>query len=277
MRDPGLVANARMYCVEPASAAAWRTLLQWVGTHARVPLRYIDHPAPAALSSLWRRSDVGCALMCGYPWATWNRARGPRPVPLAVPVPSAAESCGRPVYRTAIVARADGAITSLDDVRGRRFAYTTPDSQSGYQAVRTLFADQVRHADENLFEAVVGPLVTPRRVVDAILGDDADAGPLDSYWLDLLRLHEPATAARLRVIATTQWTAMPMFVASALVDAALHDALGRALIAAGSAPELASLRGTLALSRIASPELGSYAALSERARAADALGYATLR
>jgi ABC-type phosphate/phosphonate transport system substrate-binding protein len=264
-----------MYSVERTTANAWRALLAWVGETAQVPLQYVEHPPPAALETLWRRPDLGCALMCGYPWATWRTPRGPRPVILAAPVPH--EPGGRAVYRTSIVVRTDSAIASLDDLRGRRFAYTTPQSQSGYQAVRALLADRVAPHAGHYFESTVGPLVSPRRVVHAVVTGEADAGPLDSYWLELLRKHEPDTAVRLREIASTDWTPMPMFVAGGRVEPDVREPLARALVAAGSAHELTDVRATLALSGFVRPDPRSYAVLAERARAADALGYPALQ
>lgn len=270
-----LVANARMYSVERTTANAWRALLAWVAAQAEVPLAYAEHPPPAPLEALWRRPDLGCALMCGYPWATWSPTRGPRPVIIGAPVPC--EARGRAAYRTALVVRADSTATSLDDLRGRRFAYTTPHSQSGYQAVRRLLADRTAPAAPRFFEAVVGPLVAPRRVVQAVVTGEADAGPLDSYWLALLRLHEPATAARLRVVAHTEWTPLPVFVAAARTEPAAREALARALLAAGSARELEDLRATLALSDFVRPDPRTYDVLALRAREADALGYPALQ
>jgi ABC-type phosphate/phosphonate transport system substrate-binding protein len=272
---PQLVGNARMYSVERTTANAWRALLAWIADTAQVALRYVDHPPPAALETLWRRPDLGCTLMCGYPWATWNAARGPRPVILAAPVPC--EPGGRAAYRTTLVARADSAIATLDDLRTRRFAYTTPQSQSGYQAVRALLADRVERPAARFFESTVGPLVTPRRVVHAVVTGEADAGPLDSYWLELLRKHEPDTAERLREVASTDWTPMPMFVAGGRVEPDVREQLARALVAAGSAHELTDVRSTLALSGFVRPDPRSYAVLAERARAADALGYPVLQ
>ena len=268
-----LVANARLYAVTPQVGKAWRTLVGHAARESGVPLEYVEHAAPASLEMLWRRRDLGCALMCGFPWATWNSGDLPRPRLLAVPA-----ARGTPVpgtYRTEIVVRADSTFHALDDLHGARFAYTTPTSQSGYQAARALFAPLARGAP--FFRAAVGPLVTPRAVVDALASGDADAGPLDSYWLQLLRLHEPGTALRLRTLTCTPWTAAPAFVCSGGVDEAVADALARALCAGGRDPRLAELRATLALADIVAPDVRAYANLERAAHAADTAGYAILQ
>jgi ABC-type phosphate/phosphonate transport system substrate-binding protein len=266
-----------MYSVEPRSAGAWPSLFAFVAKEACVPLASVELAPGASLETLWRRDDLGCALMCGWPWATWDTRSGPRPRPLAVPVPDVAAAGHRPVYRTCIVVRDDAPFASLADLAGHRFAFTTPSSQSGYQAVRVHVAAQASASRGHAFGRMVGPLVTPRRVVDAVLDGEADAGPLDSYWLAILARNEPATAARLRVIESTPWTPMPLFVCAASVPQPTADALASALCAAGTASELRGVRATLAFADVAPVVPASYAVLVDRARDADARGYTVLQ
>jgi ABC-type phosphate/phosphonate transport system substrate-binding protein len=266
-----------MYSVEPRSAGAWQSLFAFVAQHAGVPLAPVELAPGAPLDTLWRRDDVGCALMCGWPWVTWDATTGARPRPLAVPVPDVAAAGHRPVYRTSIVVRDDAPFASLADLAGGRFAFTTPSSQSGYQAVRAHVAAQAAASSGHAFGRMVGPLVTPRRVVDAVLGGDADAGPLDSYWLAILARNEPATAARLRVIESTPWTPMPLFVCAASVPEPVADALASGLCAAGRSSALSHVRATLVLADVAPVVPASYAVLLDRAYDADARGYAILQ
>jgi ABC-type phosphate/phosphonate transport system substrate-binding protein len=189
-------------------------------------------------------------------------------------VPSPRRYDGRPVYWTDIIVPVDSPITRLEETFGRRFAYTTEDSQSGYQAPRLLFAGHAHGAA--LFSATVGPLVTPRRIVDAVLAGDADAGPLDSYVHDLLRLHEPALASRLRVVATTTPTPIPPLIAAPDIATATTERIASALIAAGESVALEAIRATLQLERFARATAGDYLVLRTDAQQADSLGYPRL-
>ena len=98
--------NARMYAVTPAVEAAWRELLGRVTDEAGVTLEYLPYPAPQPLEALWRRGDLGCVLMCGYPIALGLADV----VPIAAPIPRAPWAAGRPVYRSDLIVRA--ALTS---------------------------------------------------------------------------------------------------------------------------------------------------------------------
>src|SRR5215471_16559054 len=149
-----MIANARMYAIDATTAAAWRVLLEWVGRRSGVPFEVIDYPAPQPLSELWNRADLGCAFMCGYPFATTK----PRPTLLAAPVPSPAPYGGRPVYWTDFVTAISTRIDHLDDVLGKRMAWTTEESQSGFHAPRGVLAPYAQRHDGSLFTASVGPL-----------------------------------------------------------------------------------------------------------------------
>jgi ABC-type phosphate/phosphonate transport system substrate-binding protein len=269
-----LVANARMYAVNATVDALWRRLFAWIATRVGMPLEIIEHRPPASLGDLWRRSDLGAAAMCGYPLATWSGDS--QPVPLAAPTPSLEPFGGRAVYWTDVVVRSDSRFEHVDDLAGRRFGWTVVDSQSGYQAPRHHFASRAIARGGCFFGSAVGPLVTPRRVVESVIGSSIDAGPLDAYWHTLLRLHEPDTAARLRVIGRTEETPIPCFVAAAAVPQKVRERLVQTFIDSARAAELREVCAGLALARFDPVDVGTYDILATRSRAVDAMGYARL-
>jgi ABC-type phosphate/phosphonate transport system substrate-binding protein len=251
-----LVANARMYAVTPAVKAAWRHLFDWAAKESGVPLSYIDHAAPAPLEALWQRGDLGAAFMCGFPFAS----AAVRPLVLAAPIPSPPRYGGKPCYCTDLVVRADSAFVQLSDTFGGRIGWTVEHSQSGYQAVRHHLA-ALRAAR---FAQRIGPLVTPRRVIDALLRDEIDVGPLDSYVHDLLKRHEPETASKLRVVESTVMTPVPLLVASPGVADDAITRLRHALLSCHSAPELATTLDTLLLARFVAVDPADYDVLLDR-------------
>ena len=267
-----MIANARMYSVNAETAAAWHALLEWVIARAGVAATVINYPAPQPLTALWARDDLAGAFMCGHPLSQAT----PRPIVLAAPIPAMPRCAGAPVYWTDIVVRADSAITTIEDTFGKRFGYTTPDSQPGYQAPRYLLAPYANARGGRLFSATVGPLVTPRRVIEAVLAGDCDAGPVDSYALELFRSTEPDFVSPLRVIASTAITPIPALIASSTIDSESCERLADAFRNAGDADELADARGKLRLTGFARPAAADYDVLRLRAREADQLGYSQL-
>lgn len=245
----GPIANARMYAVTPAAEAAWVELFGRVAREAGVPLAYTRYPAPAPLETLWARDALGLAFMCGWPFANLY----PDHEPIAAPIPSADWAAVRPFYRTDLIVRRDSAFARLADTRGTRLGWTVEHSQSGYHALR-------RHPVLDDSWVWTGPLVMGRRVIEALLADEIDVGPLDSYWHLLLARYEPDTAARVRVLESTKATPMPLLVASPGFDEGAVARLRSALT--GLPPSDPSLKA-LGLTGFAAVTRRDYSSLAE--------------
>jgi ABC-type phosphate/phosphonate transport system substrate-binding protein len=260
-----LFANARMYSVTPAVAQAWRDLLTWVLARAEVPWSVLDYPAPRPLGELWQRDDLGCALMCGLAHAV----SFPRAVPVIAPVAGAPRYASEPIYFTDIVARADSSYTSLEDTFGARVGYTVRDSHSGYVALREHLLPYRLARGAPLYAEVIGSLVSPRAVAEALIAGRIDVGPLDSYAHDLLRANEPQLAGHLRVVATTRSAPIPPFVATAPLPPDAVQKLQAAFAQAIAAPELQSVRERLLLAKFVVPRPEDYATFHARSAASD--------
>jgi len=251
------VANARMYSVTPAVKQAWHELFAWVLQRARLDWTVIDHDAPAPLSALWERGDLGLAMMCGLPFSR----REPRPTIVAAPVPSPRRYGGEAVYMTDIVVRADAPLRCVDDLRGSVVGYTLPDSLSGGVAPQRFL-----HGIE--FRKEVNGLVTPRAVIDALVEGRIDAGPLDSWWHDLLCENDPQLASRVRTIASTPPLPIPPLVATSPLAEGELQRLRAALSDVAGEPSLANVRSKLLLRGFSFPDPAQYAHLAQYAHSA---------
>jgi ABC-type phosphate/phosphonate transport system substrate-binding protein len=246
-----VIVNARMYSATPQAKAAWKRVLGWALARARLDWEIFDHDAPAPLSELWARDDLGCAMMCGLPYSQ----RRPRPALVAAPVPLPARYGGRPVYFTDIVVRSDSKYSKLEDTFGGVVGYTLEDSMSGYVALRRHLLRFRSKDNPRLYRAAVGGLVNARRVIEALDERRIDVGPLDSYYHDLIRQHEPDFAAKVRVIATTPAAPVPPLVSTSKAPLL---GLRNALLAIVEAPELAADRAALLLERFTVPDEADY-------------------
>jgi ABC-type phosphate/phosphonate transport system substrate-binding protein len=257
-----------MYAVAPGASAAWNQLFEWLADASGVKLDIIDHAFPASLESLWMRDDLGAAFMCGWPFARTEI----KPRVVAAPIPAGRRYGGRPDYFTDFVVRVDSAFATLPDTFGHRLAYTAAGSHSGFNAVRHHLATNFARQGPQ-YRAWIGPLTTPRRVVDAILAGDAEVGPLDSYAYDLLRRHEPDLMTRLRLVDSTVSAPMPALIASRATPEAIIDTLRATLLTVNERPELTDLRDRLCLAGFGATSADDYNVTRDRAASAEAAGY----
>ena len=213
--EASYTASARMYAVAPGAAAAWRHLFALVARRSGLTLDYIEHAHPAPLDALWSRPDLGCAFMCGWPYAREaESALAQRPV-LAAPVPDATWAGAQAIYHSAFLVPAGSPALALDDTFGGRFAFNATSSHSGYNLPRATLA---AHGRTPLFATVVGPLTTPRRCIEAVADGRADVTAVDSYALLLLERHDPALAHTVRVIARSASSPIPPLVGAPGMD-----------------------------------------------------------
>lgn len=265
-----MIANARMYAVAPGAAAAWRRLFAWISAESGIALQVIEHAYPAELDELWRRTDLAAAFTCGLPFA-----RNPRRfLPIAAPLPASARYGGKPVYFTDFVVKAESPYHALSQTFGGGIAYTSPTSHSGYNAVRYHLLRYRSPERTRLYSRVVGPLVTPRRALEAVAAGVADVAPLDSYAHDLLEVHAPELTRAVRTVESTGPAPIPLLVASPSLDPQRALSLTCAFENLGAAP--ADLRKDLALAAFIRADPATYAALTELEGAAVAAGYPVL-
>ena len=250
----GFIANARMYAVSPEAEAAWRELLARIGEDAGVALEYEAYPAPAPLEDLWRRPDLGCVFMCGYPIAL----RIAEVTPLASPIPAADWAGGEPVYRSDLIVRTDSRFRTLADTFGHRAGWTVTHSHSGFNAFRHHLLRYRTTERPALYGEMRGELVTARRVLDAVRAGEIDVGPLDAYWHLLIAKYRPELTEGLRVVESTDLAPAPAFVASPALPPGAVDRLRAAFAGAAGRAWFAPLGDALCLAGFARVTRGDF-------------------
>jgi phosphonate transport system substrate-binding protein len=184
-----------------------------------LPIEFVSRRSYRDIMSLLRSQDLDLAWICGFPWVM-NRAelRG-----LSIPL-----YLGQPLYQSyLIVPAADTGTTSLSDLRGKVFAYSDPDSNSGWLVPRSALLsagiDPDRHFARSFYTW------GHRNVVQAVASGLAQGGAVDGYVWDTLQRVAPALVARTRVAWRSQSYAFPPLAVRASLDEATEHALRRAL------------------------------------------------
>ena len=226
------ISNARMYSVSEDAEEAWQALLRNIADDAGVALNYTAYPAPKPLEDLWRRPDLGCVLMCGYPIALEIA----KVVPLASPIPDAAWAKNRAVYRSDLIVKKDAPFQTLTDTFSGTAGWTVDHSHSGFNAFRHHLLQFRTGGAPTLYRNAVGNLITARGILDEVISGAIDVGPLDAYWHMLLRKYRPSLVEGIRVLDVTETAPMPAFVAAPNLPAKNVNALKRAFVDAKNRP-----------------------------------------
>ena len=172
------VVSLAMY--EPGGLA---TAVLWEGLRQHLESEGIDDlteslSVPEDYEAAWLAANLGLSQTCGYPL---RHALDGRVRYVGTPV-YAVEGTEGPYYRSALVARADDPATDLAELRGRRAAYNSTTSQSGYNAFRDRVAPLAR--DGRFFSET---LATGSHAASlrAVIADKADIAAIDPVSLAL--------------------------------------------------------------------------------------------
>lgn len=209
---------------------AWREYLEF---HLGRPVEFIQRGSYREITELLRQEKLDVAWVCGYPYVR-NRVELRL---LAVPLFD-----GRPLYRSYLIVPAgDRTTQSLFDLRGKVFAFSDPDSNSGYlyPTYRLLLANERSDTffGKTFFTWAHG------KVVEAVAVRVANGGAVDSYvWETLARFH-PRLTDRTRVVEKSPEFGHTPFVARAALPRATFTAFQQVLLRMG---EDAAGRGLLA-------------------------------
>lgn len=170
------------------------------------PVTFVQRRSYSEIMDLLESGDVQFAWICGYPYI---RRRDPEFLSLlAVPVWR-----GAPLYQSYIIEAATPrrATSALTDLQGRVFAYSDPDSNSGYLVPRDMLVAEGL-SPETLFRVSFFTW-DHAETVQAVAEGVADAGAVDSYVWEYVEATQPSLAGRTRVIARSDLYGFPPLVA----------------------------------------------------------------
>ena len=214
--------------------ARWSSYLSGaVGT----PVHFVQRRSYRDIMGLLRSQELEAAWICGFPWVVNKQdLRG-----LSIPLYE-----GAPLYRSyLIVPASDVRTTRHADLAGKVFAYSDPDSNSGYLVPRTTMMragiDPDRHFAKTFFTW------GHKNVVRAVADGLANAGSVDGYVWDTLGRVAPALVAQTRVAWRSPLYGFPPLTVRGSLDPDTETRLRAALFGMNSSADGRALLGELNL------------------------------
>lgn len=201
------------------------------------PVNFVQRGSYREIIESVRAGKIDFAWLCGYPYVRYRRDMKLLAVPLYH---------GKPLYQSyLIVPAADRTTGTITDLKGKVFAYSDPDSNSGYlypqYSLLRAGHDPARFFSRTFFTW------GHRKVVEAVGVGLAQGGAVDGYvWDTLSRVH-PALTGATRIVARSPEMGHPPFVARMGVPEDEFQRMQNVLLAMHNDPEGGALLNTLNL------------------------------
>ncbi len=166
------------------------------------PVAFVQRRSYREVSELLLAEKLDAAWICGFPYVRYrDRMRL-----LAVPTWE-----GEPLYRSyVIVPSSDQTTQSIGDLGGKIYAFSDPDSNSGWLVPNSLLFRLGKDASSFFRKSFF--TWGHRRVVDAVAVGLAQGGSVDGYVWETLKIHHPEVTGQTRVAHRSAKYGFPPFV-----------------------------------------------------------------
>lgn len=217
----------RITTVQAANTVAvTEGLSDWLSTHGPVPVQFQPTGNWRQMYAEIEAGEMDLAWICGRPYVEMM-ARAEPPVELLVaPVMRGGRYADQPIYFSDVVVRAESPFQEFSDLRGARWAFNEPGSQSGYHITCYQLAMMGESA---AFFGHIEAAGSHAAALEAILAGRIDAAAIDSTFLSWMTDRDPSVAEEVRIIASLGPSPIPPIVAARSIDQSLRHQL-RALL-----------------------------------------------
>lgn len=169
--------------------------------------------------------DIG--WICGLPYVEKIDQTGVQIELLAAPVMRHARYKDKPIYFSDVIVRRESSFRSFEDLRGGRWAYNEPHSQSGYNLTRYMLAQMGEF--EGYF-GVVTEAGSHQAALQLLLEGNIDGTSIDSTVLEIELEHRPEISEHIRTIAIWGPSPIPPWVIHKQVPSKMRARVRSALL-----------------------------------------------
>jgi len=198
--------------------AHYYELLKYVEAELGMPIHLVDRESYEEINVLLREENIDGAFVCSGPYVDGHDEFGLEI--LAVPV-----AYGQAVYHSYIIVHRDSDIESFGDLRGKTFAFTDPQSNSG-KVVPTHLLASMEETPESYFGKHLFTYAHDKSIM-AVAQRLVDGAAVDSLIWEYDDKKAPEYTSQTKVIWQSEACGIPPVVVRKNLDADLKKKLRR--------------------------------------------------
>lgn len=245
---------------------AYRDLLRYLEERLGIPTELVQRESYQEINELIGQKKLEVAFICTGAYVEGRDSEG---MELLV----APQVKGEPVYYSYIIAAAGASVRDLEDMRGMRFAFTDPLSNTGYLAPRYLLLEK----DETVERFFQSTIFTHShdRSIEAVAKGLVDGAAVDSLVYDALAETKPQLIAKLKIVARSPPFGIPPVVVPRELPSERKEQLRSLLLAMHADPTGKDILRRLGIDRFVQVDDSLYDRVREmlvRVRAQDMSG-----
>ncbi len=229
-------------------------MMTYIGRQVGRRTEIIHRKSYQEMSDLLGRGQVDVAFVCGLPYVIDKEKFGEEL--LVSPVFQ-----GKPLYQSYVIVPKDSPARSLEDLRGKLYAFSDPLSNSG-KLVPTYRLAMIGETPESFFRRYIFTYSHSANV-EAVAVKLVDGASVDSYIWEYLNLVHPDLTGRTKVIEKSPYYGMTPVVVRPGIDAELKQKLRHAFVQMHHDPVGAAILKKLLIDRFEEVSDSHYQSIRE--------------
>lgn len=199
----------------------YKDLLDYISKRLDVRLELIQRETYEEVNNLVRDNDLDLAFVCSGAYVDGHDQFGMEL--LVAPV-----AYGEAVYHSYIIVPSTSSIKSLEDLRGKRFAFTDPMSNTGKLAP-TYMLSQMQEDIDSYFSKYFFTY-SHDRSIEMVAHSLVDGAAVDSLIWEYMNSKNPSLTSKTKIIKKSDSYGIPPVVVPAGLDPALKEQLRKVFL-----------------------------------------------
>jgi phosphonate transport system substrate-binding protein len=225
--------------------AYYKELLAYIGSRVGYEVQLVQRRTYGEINEMFPKREVDLAFICTGPYALGRELYGFEA--LATPIVR-----GQPFYQSYLLVNKDSPFQRLEDLRGHRFAFTDPDSNTGTLVPQWWLA-ALGERPETFFGTVTYTYSHDNSIL-AVARNLVDGAAVDGHQWEYFQRRNPVYTSQTRVIRKSEPFGSPPLVASVFLEPGLKTAIRGELMGMHEDPEGRRILGELLIDRFEGPQ-----------------------
>jgi len=222
----------------------YRELLDYIGRNTGHSVQLIQRKTYDEVNELFPKGQIDLAFICTGPFAASREKFGFEA--LATP-----QVRGQPFYQSYLIVPKDSPYQTLEDLKGRVFAFTDPDSNTGAMVPRFWLAE-LGETPESFFSKTIFTYSHDNSIL-AVAKGLVDAAAVDGHQWEYFERLSPTYTSKTRVIRKSQPFGSPPLVASAWLQEDERSKIQALMLSMHTDPEGKRILEKLLIDRFVAP------------------------
>jgi len=238
------VAVAAMFSAKE-SAVYYHQLLDYIANQLGHKIQLIQRKTYSEINDLLKNGKIDLAFICSGPYATGRQTYGFEA--LAVP-----QVRGKHFYHSYLIVNQNSTFQDLMDLRGKTFAFTDPESNTG-KLVPTYWLVQQKEQPKEFFGKIIYTYSHDNSIM-AVANSLVDAAAVHEQIWEYFNEKNPTFTTSTRIIKKSQPFGNPPVVASKYLSSQLKADIKQLLMTMHLDPEGKKILDELMIDRFLHPE-----------------------